>query len=77
MPGGGDPAILPCFVSAGDLYTPREVRIGLMAIASSPKELFADRVNRIGTEAAFALGGRISEVESGGDQVIRLSLIHI
>ena len=45
-----------------------------MAIASSPKELFADRVNRIGTEAAFALGGRISEVESGGDQVIRCNL---
>ena len=45
-----------------------------MVIASSPKELFANRVNRIGTEAAFALGGRISEVESGGDQVIRCNL---
>ena len=45
-----------------------------MVIASSPKELFANRVTRIGTEAAFALGGRISEVESGGDQVIRCNL---
>jgi len=45
-----------------------------MAIASSPKKLFADRGSRIGTEAAFALGGRISEVESYGDQVIRCNL---
>ena len=39
-----------------------------------PKKLFADRVTRIGTEAAFALGGRISEVESDGGQVIRCNL---
>jgi aspartate/methionine/tyrosine aminotransferase len=58
-------------VSLGNL---REVRIGLMAIASPPKALFADRVQRIGTEAAFVLGGRISEVESGGDGVIRCNL---
>ena len=45
-----------------------------MAIASPPKALFADRVQRIGTEAAFVLGGRISEVESGGDRVIRCNL---
>ncbi len=36
--------------------------------------LFANRVSRIGTEAAFAFGGLIRNVESGGERVIRCNL---
>jgi len=36
--------------------------------------LFADRVSRLGTEAAFALGARIAEVEARGERVIRCNL---
>ena len=36
--------------------------------------LFADRVNRIGTEEAFALGALIAEVEGQGERVIRCNL---
>jgi aspartate/methionine/tyrosine aminotransferase len=37
-------------------------------------ELFADRVNRIGTEEAFALGALIAQVEAQGERVIRCNL---
>ncbi len=36
--------------------------------------LFADRVSRIGTEEAFALGTLIAEVEASGERVIRCNL---
>jgi len=45
-----------------------------MTTAAPPKRLFADRVYRIGTEAAFALGGLIAQVEAGGERVIRCNL---
>jgi aspartate aminotransferase len=45
-----------------------------MTIASSPKTLFADRVQRIGTEAAFSLGTLIQDVEEQGDRVIRCNI---
>ncbi|NNF14747.1 MAG: aminotransferase class I/II-fold pyridoxal phosphate-dependent enzyme [Gemmatimonadetes bacterium] len=45
-----------------------------MTTAAPPKRLFANRVERIGTEAAFALGGLIREVEARGERVIRCNL---
>ena len=42
--------------------------------AAPSKPLFADRVFRIGTEAAFAFGALIRDVESSGDRVIRCNL---
>lgn len=45
-----------------------------MTIATTSTSLFADRVHRIGTEAAFSLGTRIAEVEAGGRQVIRCNI---
>jgi aspartate aminotransferase len=36
--------------------------------------LFADRVSRIGTEEAFALGALIAKVEASGERVIRCNL---
>jgi aspartate/methionine/tyrosine aminotransferase len=42
--------------------------------APLPSTLFADRVRRIGTEEAFALGALIREVEAEGDRVIRCNL---
>ena len=45
-----------------------------MTIAAPPVPLFADRVHRIGTEAAFALGALIAEVEAKGERVIRCNL---
>jgi aspartate/methionine/tyrosine aminotransferase len=42
--------------------------------APLPSTLFADRVSRIGTEEAFALGALIREVESRGARVIRCNL---
>ena len=45
-----------------------------MTIAAPPHSLFADRVRRIGTEAAFALGARIRQVEARGERVIRCNL---
>lgn len=42
--------------------------------SAPPKPLFADRVHRIGTEAAFAFGSLIREVEASGDRVIRCNL---
>jgi aspartate/methionine/tyrosine aminotransferase len=45
-----------------------------MTIAAPPPSLFADRVRRIGTEAAFSLGALIREVESSGERVIRCNL---
>jgi len=38
-----------------------------MTTAAPAKALFADRVSRIGTEAAFALGALIAEVEADGE----------
>jgi len=45
-----------------------------MTIVAPPGTLFADRVHRIGTEAAFAFGALIREVEGRGDRVIRCNL---
>ena len=45
-----------------------------MTIAAPATPLFADRVFRIGTEAAFALGALIREVEDRGERVIRCNL---
>lgn len=45
-----------------------------MTVAAPPKKLFAERVHRIGTEAAFALGGLIAHVEGQGERVIRCNL---
>ena len=45
-----------------------------MTTAAPAKALFADRVSRIGTEAAFALGALIVEVEADGERVIRCNL---
>jgi aspartate aminotransferase len=45
-----------------------------MTIASPSKTLFANRVHRIGTEAAFSLGALIRDVEEGGDRVIRCNI---
>jgi len=42
--------------------------------APLPSTLFADRVSRIGTEEAFALGALIREAEAKGDRVIRCNL---
>lgn len=42
--------------------------------APLPSTLFADRVSRIGTEEAFALGALIREVEAEGERVIRCNL---
>ncbi|HSG06764.1 MAG TPA: aminotransferase class I/II-fold pyridoxal phosphate-dependent enzyme [Longimicrobiales bacterium] len=42
--------------------------------APLPSTLFADRVSRIGTEEAFALGALIRDVESEGERVIRCNL---
>lgn len=42
--------------------------------APLPSTLFADRVGRIGTEEAFALGAIIGEVEQQGERVIRCNL---
>jgi aspartate/methionine/tyrosine aminotransferase len=40
----------------------------------TPTKLFADRISRIGTEEAFALGALIANVESAGERVIRCNL---
>jgi aspartate/methionine/tyrosine aminotransferase len=45
-----------------------------MTTAAPPKALFANRVHRIGTEAAFALGALIRRVESRGERVVRCNL---
>jgi len=45
-----------------------------MATATPVSRLFADRVHRIGTEAAFGFGALIREVESQGERVIRCNL---
>ena len=45
-----------------------------MTLAAPTTPLFADRVNRIGTEAAFALGALIRDVEAKGDRIIRCNL---
>ena len=42
--------------------------------AAPPKALFAERVHRIGTEAAFAFGALIREVEADGERVIRCNI---
>lgn len=42
--------------------------------APLPSTLFADRVSRIGTEEAFALGTLIRDVETQGERVIRCNL---
>lgn len=42
--------------------------------APLPATLFADRVSRIGTEEAFALGALIRDVEEQGERVIRCNL---
>lgn len=41
---------------------------------SGPRELFAERIQVIGTEEAFALGALIAEVESESGRVIRCNL---
>jgi len=45
-----------------------------MTTAAPPQPLFANRVQRIGTEAAFAFGGLIRSVEREGERVIRCNL---
>jgi aspartate/methionine/tyrosine aminotransferase len=45
-----------------------------MTTTAPPATLFADRVHRIGTEAAFALGALIRDVETAGERVIRCNL---
>ncbi|MDA0328305.1 MAG: aminotransferase class I/II-fold pyridoxal phosphate-dependent enzyme [Gemmatimonadetes bacterium] len=45
-----------------------------MTTAAPATPLFADRVHRIGTEAAFALGALIRDVEDRGDRVIRCNI---
>lgn len=45
-----------------------------MTTAAPAARLFANRVHRIGTEAAFAFGGLIREVEAEGEHVIRCNL---
>jgi aspartate/methionine/tyrosine aminotransferase len=45
-----------------------------MTTAAPPAPLFANRVNRIGTEAAFSFGSLIRDVESSGDRVIRCNI---
>ena len=45
-----------------------------MTIYAPPIPLFADRVHRIGTEAALALGTLIAEIEAKGERVIRCNL---
>ncbi len=45
-----------------------------MTTAAPATPLFANRVHRIGTEAAFALGARIQAVEEQGESVIRCNL---
>lgn len=46
----------------------------LMTTAAPPSRLFANRVERIGTEAAFAFGALIRDVEADGERVIRCNL---
>lgn len=45
-----------------------------MTTLTPPKALFAQRTRRLGTEAAFALGARIADVESAGQHVIRCNI---
>lgn len=45
-----------------------------MTTIAPDRPLFADRVNRIGTEAAFALGTLIRDAEAEGDRIIRCNL---
>ena len=46
-----------------------------MTVTAAPSTpLFADRVRRIGTEAAFAFGALIREVEADGERVIRCNI---
>ena len=45
-----------------------------MTITAPPISLFADRVHRIGTEAACAPGALIAQVEAKGEPVIRCNL---
>jgi aspartate aminotransferase len=45
-----------------------------MITAAPPTPLFANRVSRIGTEAAFSFGALIRNVESSGDRVIRCNI---
>jgi len=45
-----------------------------MTTAAPAPPLFASRVERIGTEAAFAFGALIGEVEARGERVIRCNL---
>ena len=42
-----------------------------MPVATQPTNLFADRVHRIRSEAAFELVPRIADVEAEGARVIR------
>ena len=45
-----------------------------MSTAAPPKPLFAQRVDRIGTEAAFSFGALIEHVEQTGAHVIRCNI---
>jgi len=45
-----------------------------MLTAAPPMPLFADRVDRIGTEAAFSFGALIEQVEETGARVIRCNI---
>lgn len=45
-----------------------------MTTAAPPAPLFADRVTRIGTEAAFSFGALIRDVEADGARVIRCNI---
>jgi aspartate/methionine/tyrosine aminotransferase len=46
----------------------------VVSAMAAPQVQFANRVTRIGTEEAFALGAVISEVEAAGERVIRCNL---
>lgn len=45
-----------------------------MAIADTPRRLFADRIYRMGQENAFRVGPHINRVEAAGHKVVRLNL---
>ena len=65
--------IAPCR-SRGFQYAGRPFAPDIMSTVAPATPLFADRTQRIGTEAAFAFGALIREVEADGDRVIRCNL---
>jgi aspartate aminotransferase len=61
-----DPPVVEHDSKWEDAYVPQTL--------APPASLFAERIDRLGTEAAFALGARIAEVEARGQRVIRCNL---